>query len=51
MHSKNIPDSREILADLKLKWKMIKTDDKREIVREFVDHASLNNEQITIFMK
>ena len=51
MHSKNIPDSREILADLKLKWKMIKTEDKREIVREFVDHASLNNEEITIFMK
>ena len=51
MHSKNIPDSREILADLKLKWKMIKTEDKREIVRKFVDHASLNNEQITIFMK
>lgn len=51
MHSRNIPDSKKILADLRLKWDIMKITDKREIIKIFIDHASLNDNLITIFMK
>ena len=51
MHSRNIPDSKKILSDLRLKWDIMKIADKREIIKIFIDHASLNDNLITIFMK